>query len=971
MKIAFLNPWSDAAESHASMFLAIAARRVGIDLITAKDESDLQSCAADFVISVASSVPKVCDYPTYLNVHEPTRRFLQNEFYLRNFMTYDGYLSISDSLRRFVRDVSFGMGRPDEPGFYFGTAQKSEVHTKFPEIVKHGQLQIAYFGTNWDRRSPRLFELLDPKGILRIHGPRRSWPTGLASYRGPLPFDGVSPQKTYASCGLGLVLLSAGHLREDVISDRIFQISSVGAVSICPDIPWIRKWFGDSVFYFEPFRSAHEITTRIADIYEYCQLNPDAAARMGEAARAVFEQDLCAERLLTNAVDYHEVNRRKSTRRQKRLGAPPQIAVIIRCGGRAASYVENAVNSIRSQTFGRFKVVFVKYKPFDLGGIVSRASPNIDSFIEIEVPNGNRGQTLFAGLAKLRELDTEYFAVLDDDDFWLSNHMESLFVAAKQTGRNCDLAFSGTIAASTEARQIETSLWWKWNVYTFGYRGPISSTNDLIREFCSNCFVARTSLLPDELELPDMETAEDSLLVSLLARHHKPVFSYQATAFFKRQPGEGSNFDTHPHRDRDLRSVGLRTGFLYSPGWLPQSSIGHGIEQKLLGDGTNAQNDTAHCVLIDGMLASPDESLRETSSFAGRMLYLTSDRIYLRGHSSTEGNGERKIIRVLPPQRSWEFGVDINLDGLLHELDQFLVIEFGKISEPVDVGLLNRNGAFVERVRLPADKENVEVWLRINASSEIVRMVVLSAEQPLAQPVEVQRIWAGRQTEQACPPDQRLAEAAKTARKGYALERAQNLKNSEVYPLTAISLDQIAVCSQSSGASITRSRQVIISTAAAPWEHSATLPLPSVRKVEGFDDGLIYYWQVEAQVRAGEAAIAVAKDGEVMAQRLLTSTDGRKSVYFPADDPVNLIIRNGSQAQRSIISVHAVRLVRDGSAYDHGALGTSSLQRAARSAWRHLPTWLQRRLQRPARWAMQTLRRLKAALVSGMSNLPR
>jgi hypothetical protein len=920
MKVAFLNPWSDAAESHASMFLAIAAQRIGIELITAKDENDLESCGAEFVISVASSVPKACDYPTYLNVHEPTSRFLQGDFYLRNFMTYDGYLTISDSLKRFVRDVSFGIGRPDEPGFYFGTAQKSDVHTQVPQIVRRGDLRIAYFGTNWDRRSPRLFELLDRKGILRIHGPRHSWPSALVSYAGALPFDGVSPQKTYASCGVGLVLLSASHLREDVISDRIFQISSVGAVSICPDIPWIRKWFGDSVFYFDPLRSAGEIATRIVDLYEYCKDHPDIAGRMGKTARAVFERNFTAEQMLANAVDYHESNRRKRARRIKTLGAAARVAVIVRCGGRAIASVERAVNSVRSQTFGRFQIVFVKYKQIDLSEIVSRDSPNIDAFIEIDVPNGNRSQTLFAGLARLHELETEYFAVLDDDDFWLSNHMESLFFAAKQTGRDIDVVFSGTIVVGAEARQIEKSLWWKRNLHTFGYRDHITSGHEVAREFCSNCFVARTGLLPGEIGTPDMETAEDSLLISVLARYHKPIFSYQATAFFSRQPGAGSNFNIHPHRQRDLTSLLLRTRFLYSPGWLAQSSSGLALEQRSLLGGPNVPDKMAHCVLIDGMLASPDESIKTTSYFAGRMLYLPSDRIYLRGDSSTESTTEGKVIRVLPPVQPWSYGVDIHLDGLIEESDQFIVVEFGKIIDAGHVGLLNRNNAFADRIEIPVDKESVEVWLRIGTPLEVVRMVVQNGERPLRQPIDVLRIWSGRQTDEAYPPELRLAEATRAARKGYALERAHGLQDSDVRPLTSISLDEITACNQ---LEVVRSHPVIISTTTAPWEYSAVLPLPNVRKMEAFDDSLIYYWQIEAEVRAGEGAIAMIKDDEVGAQRVLTPADRRKSVYLPVDDLANLLIRNGSRREESSIFLYAVRLVCDShvSGIDHGSAG--------------------------------------------------
>lgn len=78
-------------------------------------------------------------------------------------------------------------------------------------------------------------------GIARIDGPQASWrDERLASYAGPVAFDGVGPQRVYAECGLGLALMDERWQQEDVISNRVFEISSVGAVSICPDMPWTR-----------------------------------------------------------------------------------------------------------------------------------------------------------------------------------------------------------------------------------------------------------------------------------------------------------------------------------------------------------------------------------------------------------------------------------------------------------------------------------------------------------------------------------------------------------------------------------------------------------------------------------------------------------------------------------------------------------------------------------------------------------
>jgi hypothetical protein len=218
----------------------------------------------------------------------------------------------------------------------------------------------------------------------------------------------------------------------------------------------------------------------------------------------------------------------------------------------------------------------VKYQNIDLSNIPLPS--NVERIVEIDCPNGNRGITLFTGLQKLQELHAEFFAVLDDDDLWLSNHMESLFLAAKQKADDFDVIFSGSISMEVPGREIEKELMWKRHIHSFGYRSDIRSINDVTREFCSNCFVARTKLLPREVTIPEMETAEDSLLISLVVRRRKPIFSYQATAFHTLNASSGSGYQTHQQRDRDELSWHLRSGLLYSPDWLNQGSISPVLE---------------------------------------------------------------------------------------------------------------------------------------------------------------------------------------------------------------------------------------------------------------------------------------------------------------------------------------------------------------------------------------------------------
>lgn len=579
MRIALLNPWVNAAENQAYSSLAEGARRIGLELVGCSNPDQVDHSGAEFVISVASSVPKVSDIPSYLTVHEPPSRFLNSKFYLHNFLSYDGYLTISDSLQTFVREMTAGTGRFDEPGFYFNTPQKLDARTDFHELVKDEALRIVYCGTNWDQRLPQLFKHLDNTGLLSIHGPAHSWESrGLQSYKGPLPFDGVSPQMAYSQAGLGLALLSAEHLRWDVISNRIFEISSVGAVSLCPDMPWVRKWFGDSVFYFDSGHSARGMTERILETYDFCRQNPEKAQQMGAQARAIFEENFSSERVLSNAVAYHERKQRETAAKRRKLGEPPLISVIVRCGGRRLNSVRTCVESIRRQTFGRVHLIFVRYKHLDLQDLVQPDGAVVSSEVR-DVPDGNRAVTLFTGMAAARESNAEYFAVLDDDDYWFSNHFETLFEAGRAVNPKFDVAFSGSIAVTEKGHEIETKLFWRRNIYSFGYRDKIRSLLDVTGSFTSNCFVARVEVLPEDLAPPLMETAEDSLMVALVCFRNRPTFSYRATALFSRHSEEQSNFEQHPRRKQDELTVYMRAGMARAPRWMDFGATSELTEQ--------------------------------------------------------------------------------------------------------------------------------------------------------------------------------------------------------------------------------------------------------------------------------------------------------------------------------------------------------------------------------------------------------
>ena len=251
-KIAFLNPWRNSSENQAYQSLRVAAARVGCTLIGCSNSMEIEACDPDFVLAVASTQPKLTRHPTFGVIHEPRERFLLNREYFNNLLTYDGYFTIMDTLHTFLQNVLVGIGRECEIGFYFDAPQRLDLQAPVEALAGEGAVKLTYFGTNWDSRQRELFIQLDREGLIDVYGPPAAWAylTG-GSYRGVLPFDGEAPQRAYAANGAGLVLLSEEHLRDDVISNRVFEIAAGGAVGVACDTPWLRRHFGDCLFYFD------------------------------------------------------------------------------------------------------------------------------------------------------------------------------------------------------------------------------------------------------------------------------------------------------------------------------------------------------------------------------------------------------------------------------------------------------------------------------------------------------------------------------------------------------------------------------------------------------------------------------------------------------------------------------------------------------------------------------------------------
>ena len=228
----------------------------------------------------------------------------------------------------------------------------------------------------------------------------------------------------------------------------------VGAIVICCDIPWIRKYFGDSVYYIDQNLPDKALVRAILRCWNEIYSQPDIALDKARRAREIFEQRFAAELLIDNAVKYHErlSANRHAILTQRKASYEPFVSVIIRCGGRPVDLIRRALCSLSQQTYGQFEVIFVRYKDIDLSSLLSQPHANVRSMKVIDCLGAGRSTALWTGLSTVT---ADYFAVLDDDDWLFSNHFEKLFGSFVKVPKNL---FSLTRAPSRTMPSPSPSL---------------------------------------------------------------------------------------------------------------------------------------------------------------------------------------------------------------------------------------------------------------------------------------------------------------------------------------------------------------------------------------------------------------------------------------------------------------------------------------------------------------------------------
>jgi hypothetical protein len=197
----------------------------------------------DFALSFHYDTPKFLDLPTFLWVANPLGYMHLRPDYraaiLDNLRAYDDYLyNGAPLLKQHVRRVVGDEWRDSGLHFYAATSRQALQPPERAVADVPRAARVFYCGINWERiedrqgRAHGLLEHLQERNVADFFGPEKlegfsTW-RGFPSYRGEIPFDGVSLARSMREYGAVLALSSPAHLKSGTSSSRVFEGFAAG-----------------------------------------------------------------------------------------------------------------------------------------------------------------------------------------------------------------------------------------------------------------------------------------------------------------------------------------------------------------------------------------------------------------------------------------------------------------------------------------------------------------------------------------------------------------------------------------------------------------------------------------------------------------------------------------------------------------------------------------------------------------------
>ncbi|MDX2231117.1 MAG: hypothetical protein NW220_15885 [Leptolyngbyaceae cyanobacterium bins.349] len=574
MRIAIQNTYFGKryAETELARRIVLAAERIGWDAIEAGTAAELHQYQPDFVLVLHFKTPKLTPFPTYGCLWNPTVLIETDKQFIRHILSYDAYLASANTTEQWLGDRLYNTPKKYFIAPFFTSCNRTDYRA--PSLRSP---HIAYVGTNWDgERFKDLFLALEQQHCSEIYGNPTGWAYLKSSYRGALPFDGVSVLNALNQAGVGLCLHRDEHTREGIPSMRIFEIAASGAIAICGEHSFIRKYFADTVLYLDHTLNVTEQVAQITDHLNWITTHPETVLEMSREAHRIFVENFALETLLLNLQPYHQ-----ALCQQKRpvqhisvqsasTATSSLVQLIVRTRDRTITSLQKTLDSIKQQTYPNIVVLLLNEQNLES---LHPLLKNYQNSLSLEVLNYHsqpyHSHDLWQGL---QSLAGDYFGILESGSVIYPTHLETLVQILNQFPQ-IGIAYSEVV----QIQQNDPDPAAIANSYEILDRAILAP--ELSSEFADllpfthainlNSFVARSPLIDELLKRdPKLMYLEELFLLLNLGTRDRALFSYEVTCEVQEaenqltvgiQPFEEESFQRIQMMMRDREFAGNNT----------------------------------------------------------------------------------------------------------------------------------------------------------------------------------------------------------------------------------------------------------------------------------------------------------------------------------------------------------------------------------------------------------------------------
>ena len=320
MKFAVVSDWPDVknAEYEVIKRLQIAARATNHECIiidgqgyeiffnkkaysTTKNRvSEVEEL--DFILNLHFASPKLFNGFVYATSWNPPQFYFDWGYDMasRNYATADDHLVYGSVPIRHHLENLISSSRKSLDGAI--QLVPSVPSTNFEPLAVDKTFKVFYSGVNWERlgnekgRHHDLFSMLDKEGFMAFYGPERflgqkPW-SGFKSYRGEIPFDGVSSLDKINKCGVSLVLSSDVHRDSHAATNRLYESLEAGAVIIADNNQFVMDEFGDCVLKVEYSDNHVKIFEQIEAHVDWIHNNREEARNIALTAQVRYRKKI-------------------------------------------------------------------------------------------------------------------------------------------------------------------------------------------------------------------------------------------------------------------------------------------------------------------------------------------------------------------------------------------------------------------------------------------------------------------------------------------------------------------------------------------------------------------------------------------------------------------------------------------------------------------------------------------------------